>query len=58
MMGGQVGSHGALSREASVGFAAVTRDGADPWEDVPALRPEGVFRPWRPWVRAGGDPDR
>ncbi|MGH0034896.1 MAG: hypothetical protein ACQGVK_07700 [Myxococcota bacterium] len=53
MMGGQRGTHGALSREQSLGFAAVTDDGSDPWAGAQALRPEDVFRPWREWVRAG-----
>ena len=53
VMGGLVGNHGALSSAQSLGFAAVTGNGADPWPDAPALRTEDVLRPWRDLVRAG-----
>ena len=53
LLGGQLGTHGALGAEQSLGFAAVTADGADPWEGAPALRPAQVFRPWLDRVRAG-----
>jgi hypothetical protein len=58
LLGGLVGSHGALSAAQSLGFAAATSDGdaADPWPDAPALRPEQVFRPWAALVRAGREP--
>jgi len=49
------GNHGGLSAAQSLGFAAVTEDGDDPWLGAPALRPEQVFRPWTPVVRAGRD---
>jgi hypothetical protein len=55
LFGGQTGTHGALSTEPSLGFAAVTEDQPDPWPGAAALRPEDVFRPWRDVVRAGSD---
>lgn len=57
VMGGIVGNHGALSATQSLGFAAVTRNGADPWSGAPALRTEEVLRPWGDLVRAGRQPD-
>jgi hypothetical protein len=56
LIGGQVGTHGALTSAQSIGFAAVTEDGGDPWAGAPALRPEDVFGPWRELVRAGSEP--
>jgi hypothetical protein len=58
LMGGQHGTHGALTAAQSLGFAAVTGDGPDPWPGAPALRPEEVFRPWRQRVRAGSSEGR
>ena len=55
LLGGMTGNHGGLSAAQSLGFAAVTEDGDDPWLGAPALRPEQVFRPWTPVVRAGRD---
>lgn len=52
LMGGQVGSHGSLGAEQSVGFAAVTDQDGDPWPGAAALRPEQVLRPWRELLRA------
>ncbi len=49
-MGGQVGTHGALSATQSTGFVA-TSGVALP--DVPAIRAEAVFRPYGEAVRAG-----
>lgn len=42
LRGGQVGTHGALSRAQSLGFAIATT----PWEQPAALRPWDVFAPW------------
>jgi len=58
VMGGLVGNHGSLSAAQSLGFAAVTRNGADPWPGTPALRTEEVLRPWSDLVRAGSEPGR
>lgn len=52
-----VGNHDALSAAQSLGFAAVTQNGADPWLGAPALRTEDVLRPWGDMVRAGRAPD-
>ena len=54
IIGGQVGTHGALTAGESLGFAACT-DGDEPdaWRAVPALRPHEVLAPWRALVRAG-----
>lgn len=49
-MGGQVGTHGALSRTQSVGFVATC--GLEAAEAGP-IRAEDVFRPYGPMVRAG-----
>ena len=54
-LGGVTGNHDGLSSTQSLGFAAVTEDGDDPWGGEPALRPAQVFRPWAPVVRAGRD---
>jgi hypothetical protein len=56
LMGGQVGSHGSLGAEQSLGFAAATDEDGDPWPGAPALRPEQVLRPWRDLLR--GNPPR
>ncbi len=42
LRGGQVGTHGALSRAQSLGFAIAT----EPWAQEGALRPWEVFAPW------------
>lgn len=57
LLGGQVGTHGALDRAASLGFAAATHPG-DPWAGRAILRPGHVFAPWRDLLRAGGEPAR
>jgi hypothetical protein len=51
LMGGQVGTHGALSRASSLGFCATTAERPG-WPEG-LLRPENVFAPWRDLVRAG-----
>ena len=53
LIGGQVGTHGALTAAESLGFAALAGIDGDPWEGAPALRPQDVFRPWSDLVRAG-----
>lgn len=53
LLGGLVGNHGSLSARQSLGFAAVTRNGDDPWRGAPTLRPEDVFRPWAEVLRSG-----
>jgi hypothetical protein len=58
LLGGQVGTHGALSAAQSLGFAAATEDAGDPWPGAPALRSEQVFAPWGALLRGGrGDSD-
>lgn len=52
LLGGQVGTHGALDRGESVGFAACTFAG-DPWPGRAILRPPDVFSPWAELLRAG-----
>ena len=47
LLGGQVGTHGALSAAQSLGFAAASEALGDPWPGAPALRSEQVFAPWR-----------
>ncbi len=56
LLGGQLGTHGGLSRAQSLGFAACTDAGSDPWPATPALRPEQVLRPWGDRVRAAARP--
>ncbi|MDJ0789919.1 MAG: hypothetical protein QNK05_24240 [Myxococcota bacterium] len=56
LIGGQVGTHGAITRAASLGFAAASDDRADPWPHRPYLRPTDVFAPFRDRVRAGAEP--
>ena len=53
LVSGQVGTHGALSADQSLGFAAA-RGGAEdaPWPASP-MRPEAVFAPFADAVRAG-----
>jgi hypothetical protein len=53
VLGGLLGTHGALSAAQSVGFAAATAEAGDPWPGAPALRATQVFRPWKELVRAG-----
>jgi hypothetical protein len=54
IIGGQVATHGALTADESLGFAACTNeDEPEAWHRAPALRPEQVLRPWRELVRAG-----
>lgn len=55
LLGGQVGTHGALAAAQSLGFAAATEEAGDPWRGVPALRAEQVFAPWRALL-GGGEP--
>jgi len=52
LRGGQVATHGALSRAQTLGFAASTTGG---WEPGP-LRPASVFAPWQDRVLAGYAP--
>lgn len=49
LRGGQVGSHGGLTRAQSTAFAATTEDRPD----TGPLRPEQVFAPWAELVRLG-----
>ncbi len=59
VMGGQRGTHGALTARQSRGFAAVRGGGpeaARAWSAAPALRPEDVFAPFADDVRAGAAP--
>lgn len=51
LIGGQVGTHGALARASSLGFCATTIP--DPVWPAHLLRPEHVFAPWHGLVRAG-----
>ena len=55
LRGGQVGTHGALSRSQTLGFAAATEADDAAWAAAPnaPLEAGSVFRPWRPLVRAG-----
>lgn len=55
LMGGQKGTHGALTRAQSTGFVATIGDGADmdAHKRFPALRPGDVFAPFADQVRAG-----
>ena len=55
LMGGQVGTHGALTADESTGFAICTAEVEPPaWREHPALRPQQVLRPWRSLVATGG----
>jgi hypothetical protein len=56
IMGGQIGTHGALSAEESLGFATATApDEPAEWREQPALRPQEVLRPWRRLAAAGAE---
>lgn len=50
LIGGQVGTHGALSRAQSLGFAATAVP--EPWAPGPVW-PQEVFAPWRDRLSAG-----
>ncbi|MGM0577104.1 MAG: hypothetical protein ACQEXJ_15370 [Myxococcota bacterium] len=51
LRGGQVGTHGALDRDQTLGFAIAT----EAWDDLGGVpvRPAEVFAPWADLVRAG-----
>jgi hypothetical protein len=53
LLGGQVGTHGALSAAQSLGFATASEERGDPWNGAPALRAEQVFAPWRALLDRG-----
>jgi hypothetical protein len=47
LLGGVTGNHGGLSSTQSLGFAAVTEDGDDPWGGEPARNDHEDERPGR-----------
>jgi hypothetical protein len=56
LMGGQLATHGALSRAQSIGFATVTAGDENAWPWPPtALRPWEVLAPWRSLLRGQAD---